>query len=99
MGLVRSLARPLLKEQIQINALAPAVIQTNLVENSSLFQHMVLTPMSTATKAVDIFIQDPNLSGIVAEVHGDNVTFVNEPDYVDEDTKANIEMFWTLGHA
>lgn len=28
-GLVRSLARPLLKEQVQINALAPAVIRTS----------------------------------------------------------------------
>ena len=115
-GLVRSLARPLLKEQIQINALAPAVIrmhflpclkisdgtdwvETNIAPDSALFQSMVLTPMSTATKAVAQLVEDPSLTGKIAELHGEHVTFAEPPPYVDEDTGKNIETFWRLGYA
>ncbi|GAB1217345.1 hypothetical protein ATERTT37_006584 [Aspergillus terreus] len=98
-GLVRSLARPLLKEQIQINALAPAVIQTNIAPDSALFQSMVLTPMSTATRAVAQLVEDPSLTGKIAELHGEHVTFAEPPPYVDEDTGKNIETFWRLGYA
>lgn len=115
-GLVRSLARPLLKEQIQINALAPAVIrtlpswfevkgdgtdliETNIAPDSALFQSMVLTPMSTATRAVAQLVEDPSLTGKIAELHGEHVTFAEPPPYVDEDTGKNIETFWRLGYA
>ncbi|KAL1999937.1 hypothetical protein VTN02DRAFT_3793 [Thermoascus thermophilus] len=98
-GLVRSLARPLVKENIQINALAPSVIETNISSDLALFKSMVITPMSTATRAVAQLLSDPRLTGKVAEVHGENVTFAEPPPYVDEDTERNIEMFWTLGYA
>lgn len=98
-GLVRALARPLETEQIQINALAPAVIETNISSDLDLFKHMITTPMSTATKAVAQFLADPTLTGKVAELHGETVSFAEPPAYVDEDTGTNIEMFWTLGYA
>ncbi|KAJ5825357.1 hypothetical protein N7474_002495 [Penicillium riverlandense] len=98
-GLVRSLARSLEIEQIRINALAPAVIETNIAPSAELFKSMVLTPMSTAQKAVARFIEDPSLTGKVAELHGEHVTLADPPPYVDEDTGKNIETFWNLGYA
>ncbi|GFF24382.1 3-oxoacyl-[acyl-carrier-protein] reductase FabG [Aspergillus udagawae] len=98
-GLVRSLARSLEREQIQINALAPAVIETNIAPDSALFRSMILTPMSTATRAVAQLVNDSSLTGKVLELHGEEVTFAEPPAYVDEDTGTNIEMFWKLGYA
>ncbi|KAJ5889595.1 hypothetical protein N7504_010405 [Penicillium tannophilum] len=98
-GLVRSLARTLIPEGIRINALAPAVIETNIAPTSDLFKSMVLTPMSTVSKAVGQFVDDESLTGKVAELHGEHVTFAEPPAYVDEDTGKNIETFWNLGYA
>lgn len=60
---------------------------------------MIITPMSTATKAVAQFVADESLTGKIAEVHGEHVTFAEPPAYVDEDTGKNIETFWNLGYA
>lgn len=60
---------------------------------------MVLTPMSTATKAVAQLVEDETLTGRVAELHGEHVTLAAPPAYVDEDTGKNIETFWNLGYA
>ncbi|KUL87754.1 hypothetical protein ZTR_03124 [Talaromyces verruculosus] len=118
-GLVRSLARPLALEGIQINALAPAVIETNIASSLDLFKNMIITPMSTVTKAVEILLTsspspNPNsltsantkplpettiLTGKIAECHEENVTFAEQPAYVDANTEKNIEMFWSLGYA
>ncbi|KAL2830306.1 hypothetical protein BDW59DRAFT_158636 [Aspergillus cavernicola] len=98
-GLVRSLARLLEREQIQINGLAPAVIETNIAPSSDLFKTMILTPMSTAQRAVEQFVSDASLTGRIAELHGEHVTFAAPPAYVDEDTGKNIENFWSLGYA
>ncbi|KAE8143116.1 hypothetical protein BDV38DRAFT_267147 [Aspergillus pseudotamarii] len=98
-NLVRSLARPLVAEKIRINALAPAVIATNIAPSNDLFKSMILTPMSTATNAVAQLVGDESLTGKIAELHGENVTFAEPPAYVDEDTEKNIENFWNLGYA
>lgn len=138
-GLVRSLARPLALEGIQINALAPAVVgmelgklllrkligyeklmlvvitETNIASSHDLFKSMIITPMSTITKAVEILLTscpspNPNsttkpfpestiLTGKIAECHEGNVTFAEQPAYVDANTEKNIEMFWSLGYA
>lgn len=73
--------------------------ETNIAPSAELFKSMVLTPMSTAQKAVARFIADPSLTGKVAELHGEHVTFTDPPPYVDEDTGRNIETFWNLGYA
>ncbi|KAE8419935.1 hypothetical protein BDV36DRAFT_307442 [Aspergillus pseudocaelatus] len=98
-NLVRSLARPLEAEKIRINALAPAVIATNIAPSNDLFRSMILTPMSTATNAVAQLVGDESLTGKIAELHGEHVTFAEPPAYVDEDTEKNIENFWNLGYA
>ncbi|KAJ5772314.1 hypothetical protein N7520_002843 [Penicillium odoratum] len=98
-GLVRSLARSLVPNGIRINALAPAVIETNIAPSSDLFKSMILTPMSTVSKAVEMFVDDESLTGKIAELHGEHATLSEPPAYVDEDTGKNIETFWNLGYA
>ncbi|KAJ5632754.1 short chain dehydrogenase/reductase [Penicillium lividum] len=98
-GLVRSLARSLVPNGIRINALAPAVIETNIAPSSDLFKSMIITPMSTVFKAVEMFVDDESLTGKVAELHGEHATLSEPPAYVDEDTGKNIETFWNLGYA
>ena len=60
---------------------------------------MILTAMSTATDAVAKLVGDESLTGKIAELHGEHVTFAEPPAYVDEDTEKNIENFWNLGYA
>lgn len=60
---------------------------------------MILTPVSTAVNAVEEFIKKQELSGVCAEISGDKFTFRPPPEYVDENTEKNIEMFWKLGYA
>ncbi|KAK4936741.1 hypothetical protein LTR10_022465 [Elasticomyces elasticus] len=98
-GLVRALAPPLERKGIRINGLCPCVIETNLAPDRVLFENMVLTPMSTLIRAVVDFDQNPSTTGQLAELHGDNVTIVPPRPYVDEDTRKNMEMFWTLGYS
>ncbi|RDW79999.1 short-chain dehydrogenase [Coleophoma cylindrospora] len=98
-GAVRSLARPLALEGIQINGLAPAVLETNIAPDKKLFSAMILTPMSSITNAVRELVTRPELTGVMAEVHEDKFTFREPPAFVDENTGKNIEMFWQLGYA
>lgn len=114
-GLVRSLARSLSRQAIQINALAPAVlgtccrqrveerlilrVETNIAPSRDLFTKMIVTPLSTLTRGVQQLVSDASLTGQIAEIHGESVTLRDPPPYVDEDTGKNIETFWSLGYA
>ncbi|KAI3392511.1 hypothetical protein diail_5551 [Diaporthe ilicicola] len=98
-GLVRSTAPVLERHKIQINGLAPAVLVTNIAPSKALFEGMIITPMSTLIKGVTKFIDDPTLSGELAEIHGENATLRPPHDYVDEDSKKNLERFRSLGYA
>jgi hypothetical protein len=57
------------------------------------------TPMSTAIKAVQEFLINPQLTGRTAEISGNKFTFREPPEYVDEITKLNFDAFWALGYA
>jgi len=98
-GLVRSLGRPLQRRGIQINGLAPAVIETNIAPSKDLFKGMVITPMETLIQGVSHFVADASLSGEVAEIHGSKVTLRPPHDYVDEDSARNLDVFANLGYA
>jgi hypothetical protein len=60
---------------------------------------MKLTPMSTLLNAVKEFCLDTSLTGVTAEISGEKGTFRGPPEYVDEITKQNMEMFIALGYA
>ncbi|KAK8084896.1 hypothetical protein PG997_006167 [Apiospora hydei] len=131
-SLVRSLGPALERTQIQINALAPAVLgmscqirsdrgrsapacihvredgkqranegkpETNIAPSRDLFTNMVVTPMSTLVRGVDQLLGDRSTTGAVAEIHGGSVTLRPHLEYVDADSKANLDNFWRLGYA
>jgi len=60
---------------------------------------MIITPMATLIRGVAQIIDDPSLSGAVAEIHGDSVTIRPHHEYVDGDSRRNIENFWDVGYA
>lgn len=74
-------------------------VETNIAPDRALFRDMILTPMETAIKGVERLVGDPSVTGKMAELHGEQVTFAEAPEYVDEDTGRNIETFWKLGYA
>ncbi|KAL1872010.1 hypothetical protein VTK73DRAFT_1754 [Phialemonium thermophilum] len=98
-ALVRSLAPHLAPVAIQINALAPAVLETNIAPNKDLFKNMRITPMSTLIRGVAQFVDDPKRTGEVAEIHGNHVTTRHPHDIIDEDSAYNLRTFWGLGYA
>lgn len=73
--------------------------ETNIAPDKALFRSMTTTPVDTAVRAVSRFVEDPSLTGKVAELHGEKITFAEQKEYADESTRENIEMFWKLGYA
>jgi NAD(P)-dependent dehydrogenase (short-subunit alcohol dehydrogenase family) len=98
-NLTRSLGPALLPHHIQINALAPAVLETNIAPSKDLFQGMKMTPMSTLVMAVDGLVEDVKRTAQIVEVHGDKATVREVYGYVDEDSEFNLRRFWSLGYA
>ncbi|KAI0475199.1 15-hydroxyprostaglandin dehydrogenase [Xylariaceae sp. FL0804] len=98
-GLVRSMGPVLRSTGIQINALAPAVLETNIAPSKALLKDMVITPKSTLIKGVVKFLDDPGLTGEVAEIHGECATIRPHHDIVDEDSRKNLAIFQSLGYA
>ncbi|KAI0202099.1 15-hydroxyprostaglandin dehydrogenase [Astrocystis sublimbata] len=100
-GLVRSLAHIYAQPRfgVQINALAPAVLETNIAGDVPLpvFANMVITPHSTLLAGVEKFLADSSLTGQVAEIHGESVTLRPPHEYVDADSEANINEFTRIG--
>ena len=60
---------------------------------------MQLTPMSTLLNTVKEFCLDPSLTGVTAEISGEKGTHRWPPEYVDDITRENMEMFVKLGYA
>ena len=99
-NLVRSLAPTLARPELSItlNALAPAVLETNIAPDKALFKSMILTPMSTLCKGVGVLLE-PGRTGDCAEIHGDKVSVREVYGWVDEDSRRNVEEFTRLGYA
>ncbi|KIL85283.1 hypothetical protein FAVG1_11714 [Fusarium avenaceum] len=73
--------------------------ETNITPDKELFKAMVITPMSTLTKAVGQFVTDPSRTGQVAELNEDTITLRPHAEYADAGAEHNNKMFWKLGHA
>ncbi|KAL2871263.1 short chain dehydrogenase/reductase [Aspergillus lucknowensis] len=99
-GLIRSLGRPLAEPnlRIQISAFAPGPILTNFSSNTEVYQNLFTTPFSTVTRAVDMLINSRDVAGQVFELHGEHITLSPPPAYAHEETRKNIEYYWSLGH-
>lgn len=72
---------------------------TNIAPDKSLFKDMNITPMSTLVDGVKKLVQNPEINGEIAEIHGTSVTLRPVHDFVDEDSKKNLDQFWKLGYA
>ncbi|KAF2966218.1 hypothetical protein GQX73_g7337 [Xylaria multiplex] len=98
-GLVRSLGAVYGQPHIgiRINALAPAVFETNISSNS-LFKKMVVTPPSTLVAGVEKLMTDTSLNGQVAEIHGQSVTLRPPHEVVDADSEFNLAEFTRFGY-
>lgn len=60
---------------------------------------MIHTPMSTLLDALLEFVTNVKLTGVTAEISGENIVYREPPEYVDEATKRNFETFERLGYA
>ncbi|KAM3423511.1 hypothetical protein BST61_g939 [Cercospora zeina] len=82
-GLVRSLAPVYIKDGITINALCPALIETNLMPPhvAALWDRRQLTPLSTALKAMDAVLADERLNGNAIELSLDELVFKPKQEY------------------
>ncbi|KAJ8126622.1 hypothetical protein O1611_g7015 [Lasiodiplodia mahajangana] len=99
-GLVRSLGPVYGLPQIgiRINALAPALLETNIAGTSALFKNMIITPPSTLIAGLEKLLTNTSLNGQVAEIHGENVTFRPPHDIIDADTQHNLNEFARFGY-
>ncbi|KIW18213.1 hypothetical protein PV08_02501 [Exophiala spinifera] len=95
-GLVRSLGPRLAQGKIQINGLAPCVVETNIAPGVGQLDGIILTPLSTVVKAVEMILDDASISGQIAEISEDRVTWPKQQDYVDDSTRKNYGILCTL---
>ncbi|OQV04652.1 hypothetical protein CLAIMM_09505 [Cladophialophora immunda] len=85
-GLVRSAAPVLQKENIRVNCVCPAFVPTNLAPASllSAMPKEHLTPMSTIVRAFDSFATDASLVGKVAECSLGDIYYRDQVEYCNE---------------
>ncbi|KAK5053847.1 hypothetical protein LTR84_001809 [Exophiala bonariae] len=95
-GLVRSLGRRLISGKIQVNGLAPCVVETNIAPGVGQLDGIILTPVSTVVRAVEMLLDDSSITGQITEVSDDRVTFSPPPEYVDESTTKNYRILCAL---
>ncbi|TXC06194.1 hypothetical protein FocTR4_00010867 [Fusarium oxysporum f. sp. cubense] len=73
--------------------------ETNITPDKELFKAMIITPISTLTRAVSQFVTDPSRTGQVAELNEETITLRPHADYADAGAEHNNKMFYKLGHA
>ncbi|KAF5585054.1 glucose 1-dehydrogenase 2 [Fusarium pseudoanthophilum] len=73
--------------------------ETNITPDKELFKAMIITPLSTLTKAVSQFVTDPSRTGQVAELNEETITLRPHADFADAGAEHNNKMFYKLGHA
>lgn len=85
-GFTRSAAVVFKKENITINAICPAFILTNLAPKviRDKFPKEHITPMSTALKAIDAFIDNDEMTGETVELSLGNLYFRKQPEWANE---------------
>jgi 15-hydroxyprostaglandin dehydrogenase (NAD) len=88
-GLVRAAGPVFVKEGITVNAICPGFIPTNLCppEILKVWPKEHITPLSTATKAIDAFLGDDTMTGQTVELSQENIYFREMVDWVNESQK------------
>jgi len=88
-GIVRAAGPVFVKEGITVNAICPGFIPTNLCppEILEVWPKEHITPLSTATKAIDAFLGDDTMTGQTVELSQENIYFREMVDWVNESQK------------
>ncbi|KAF2121853.1 hypothetical protein BDV96DRAFT_459886, partial [Lophiotrema nucula] len=85
-GLVRAAGPVFVEEGITVNCICPGFIPTNLCPPQILavWPKEHITPLSTATKAIDAFLEDDTLTGQSVELSLDKLYFRKMADWANE---------------
>jgi len=88
-GFVRAAGPVFVKENITVNAICPGFIPTNLCppEILKVWPKEHITPLSTAIKAIDAFLDDDTMTGQTVELSQENIYFREMVDWVNESQK------------
>ncbi|KAF2277563.1 NAD(P)-binding protein [Westerdykella ornata] len=88
-GLTRAAGPVFAKEGITVNCICPAFIPTNLCppEMLEVWPKEHITPLSTAVKAIDAFLNDDSMTGQVVELSQENIYFRQMVDWANESQK------------
>lgn len=106
-GFVRATGPILHKDaaaSITVNAICPAFIPTNLCPPQVLahWPKEHITPLSTATKAIDAFLADDELTGQAVELSGEELYFRKPVEWANESQRwigEESDAIWDLGYA
>jgi hypothetical protein len=80
----------------------PQLTDLNIATKESgieFYKTMEMTPMSTVLRGFAQLLEDPALTGQVAETSGDEVSFRHPPEYADSITRKNFEKYTEMGIA
>lgn len=88
-GLTRASGPVFVKENITVNCICPGFIPTNLCPPGILevWPKEHITPLSTAIKAIDAFLNDDTLTGQAVELSQENIYFRDHVDWANESQK------------
>lgn len=76
--------------------LANTLTETNIAPGVGQLPGIVLTPVATVARAVELLLDDSGITGQIAEISEDRVTFAEPQAYVDESTKKNFGVLCAL---
>jgi len=103
-GLVRAAGPVMVKEGITVNAICPAFIPTNLCppEILAVWPQEHITPVTTALKAIDAFLDDDAVTGQTVELSQENIYFRQHVDWANESQRwigTESQKIWDEGYA
>ena len=92
-GFVRSVAPMFAVDDIRVNAILPVMIATNLMPEQlrAEWDEAQLTPMATALKAYDTFLDDESMIGQTVELTLEELVFKQRPEY----SNANVSWMFS----
>ncbi|KAF2466730.1 15-hydroxyprostaglandin dehydrogenase [Lindgomyces ingoldianus] len=103
-GLTRAAGPVFVKEGITVNCICPGFIPTNLCPPHvlELWPKEHITPLSTATKAIDAFLGDDTMTGQTVELSLDQLYFRQMPEWANDSQKwigTESLAFWEEAYA
>jgi hypothetical protein len=70
--------------------------ETNIAPGVGQLPGIVLTPVATVARAVELLLDNSGITGQIAEISEDRITFAEPQIFVDESTKKNLGVLCAL---